>query len=97
MPFNQDPFQPELPQEAYRTSDAIFESTRNQSGSCTPLHFPIHHKPWAGAIIPSDRPLNVKPTPAGGVAIDGQPNLPLGHATLSDKIVGKTQKVWLLP
>ena len=57
---------------------------------------PTHHKPRAGATVPSDRPPNVKPTPAGSVAIDGKPNLPLRHATLSDKIVGRTQKVRLL-
>jgi len=30
---------------------------------------------------------------AGGVAIGGQSELPVGHAGLGDKIVGKTEKV----
>ncbi|KAI0728821.1 hypothetical protein C8Q72DRAFT_875553 [Fomitopsis betulina] len=38
-------------------------------------------------------PLNVQPTAAGGVAIDGRDDLPLDKATLTDKLVGKTQKV----
>ncbi|KAG1767372.1 hypothetical protein EV702DRAFT_754999 [Suillus placidus] len=41
----------------------------------------------------SERPLGVQPTPEGGVAIGGQPNLPEGHAGFSDKVIGKTQKV----
>lgn len=41
----------------------------------------------------SERPLGVQPTPEGGVAIGGQPNLPEGHAGFGDKVIGKTQKV----
>ncbi|KAN0080250.1 hypothetical protein V8E55_009816 [Tylopilus felleus] len=41
----------------------------------------------------SERPLGVTPVPEGGIAIGSQPNLPKGHATTGDKIVGKAQKV----
>jgi hypothetical protein len=41
----------------------------------------------------SERPLNVQPTDHGGVAIDGQGGLPEGKAKLTDKVVGKMQKV----
>lgn len=41
----------------------------------------------------TERPLGVQPTPEGGVAIGGQPNLPEGHASFGDKVIGKTQKV----
>lgn len=41
----------------------------------------------------SERPLNVQPTSQGGVAIGGQANLPEGKATVTDKLIGKTQKV----
>ncbi|KAI0632721.1 hypothetical protein C8Q77DRAFT_1073741 [Trametes polyzona] len=40
-----------------------------------------------------DRPMDVEPTERGGVAVGGNPNLPEGKAKLTDKIVGKTQKV----
>ncbi|EPS99212.1 hypothetical protein FOMPIDRAFT_1030937 [Fomitopsis schrenkii] len=40
-----------------------------------------------------DRPLDAQPTPAGGVAIDGRDDVPLGKASFSDKLIGKTQKV----
>ncbi|CAL1697758.1 unnamed protein product [Somion occarium] len=39
------------------------------------------------------RPLDVKPTERGGVAIGGQDDLPEGHAKFADKVIGKTQKV----
>lgn len=47
----------------------------------------------------SERPLNVKPTDQGGVAIDGRGDLPEGHANMADKVIGKVQKVspYLLP
>ncbi|KAF8837895.1 hypothetical protein BDN67DRAFT_148117 [Paxillus ammoniavirescens] len=41
----------------------------------------------------ADRPLDVAPTPEGGVAIGGGAGLPEGRAGLGDKVVGKTQKV----
>ncbi|KAF5361488.1 hypothetical protein D9758_006207 [Tetrapyrgos nigripes] len=41
----------------------------------------------------SDRPMNVQPTPAGGVAVDGRADLPEGKASMMDKVVGKTEKV----
>jgi len=41
----------------------------------------------------SDRPMNAQPSGAGGVAIDGREDLPEGHATATDKLVGKMQKV----
>ncbi|PCH42892.1 hypothetical protein WOLCODRAFT_58811, partial [Wolfiporia cocos MD-104 SS10] len=40
-----------------------------------------------------ERPLDVEPTSQGGVAIGGQDNLPEGRAKLTDKLIGKTQKV----
>ena len=44
----------------------------------------------------SERPLNVKPTDQGGVAIDGRGDLPEGHANMADKVIGKMQKVFSL-
>ncbi|KAG9310874.1 hypothetical protein JVU11DRAFT_8729 [Chiua virens] len=57
----------------------------------------------------TERPLDVAPAPegrsilittthlselvTGGVAVGGQPDLPEGHASMGDKIVGKAQKV----
>ncbi|KAI3612723.1 hypothetical protein WG66_014728 [Moniliophthora roreri] len=41
----------------------------------------------------TERPMNVQPTEAGGVAIDGRSELPEGHASATDKLIGKTQKV----
>ncbi|KAI0705993.1 hypothetical protein C8T65DRAFT_809580 [Cerioporus squamosus] len=40
-----------------------------------------------------ERPLGVQPTEQGGVAIGGEANLPEGHAKMTDKIIGKTQKL----
>ncbi|KIK65011.1 hypothetical protein GYMLUDRAFT_39421 [Collybiopsis luxurians FD-317 M1] len=39
------------------------------------------------------RPMDVEPTPAGGVAVGGQADLPEGKAGMMDKVVGKAQKV----
>ncbi|KAI0776638.1 hypothetical protein BD413DRAFT_610249 [Trametes elegans] len=39
------------------------------------------------------RPLGVEPTERGGVAVGGDSNLPEGKAKVTDKIIGKTQKV----
>lgn len=33
----------------------------------------------------------------GGVAVDGREDLPEGHAKMTDKLVGKTQKVSWVP
>ena len=41
----------------------------------------------------TERPLNVRPADQGGVAIDGRGDLPEGNANMTDKIVGKMQKV----
>ncbi|KAF9264495.1 hypothetical protein L218DRAFT_862576 [Marasmius fiardii PR-910] len=41
----------------------------------------------------TERPLNVQPSEAGGVAIGGRSDLPEGHASATDKLIGKTQKV----
>lgn len=41
----------------------------------------------------SERPLNVKPTNQGGVAVGGRGDLPEGHANMADKMIGKMQKV----
>ncbi|RDX46084.1 hypothetical protein OH76DRAFT_1457396 [Lentinus brumalis] len=40
-----------------------------------------------------ERPMGVQPTEQGGVAIGGEANLPEGHAKMTDKIIGKTQKL----
>ncbi|CCL99813.1 uncharacterized protein FIBRA_01837 [Fibroporia radiculosa] len=40
-----------------------------------------------------DRPMDVKPTSQGGVAVGGHDDLPEGKAKLTDKIIGKAQKV----
>ncbi|KIP05686.1 hypothetical protein PHLGIDRAFT_119589 [Phlebiopsis gigantea 11061_1 CR5-6] len=48
---------------------------------------------WDNSAAHPDRPMNVQTTNAGGVAIDGRDDLPEGHAKLTDKIIGKTQKV----
>lgn len=43
----------------------------------------------------TERPLNVEPAPQGGVAVGGDEGaeLPMGKASMGDKIIGKTQKV----
>ncbi|KIL64560.1 hypothetical protein M378DRAFT_163009 [Amanita muscaria Koide BX008] len=51
------------------------------------------YDPYFSTNASSNRPLDVKPTAQGGVAIGGQSDLPLGHADMGDKIIGKTQKV----
>ncbi|THH21764.1 hypothetical protein EUX98_g8285 [Antrodiella citrinella] len=40
-----------------------------------------------------ERPLGVQPTSQGGVAVGGNSDLPEGHASVMDKVIGKTQKV----
>ncbi|EGN94834.1 hypothetical protein SERLA73DRAFT_187902 [Serpula lacrymans var. lacrymans S7.3] len=45
------------------------------------------------SALDSDRQPDVQPSSAGGVAVGGQDDSTQGHATMSDKIVGKTQKV----
>jgi len=44
-------------------------------------------------VTNSERPMNVKPTDQGGVAIDGRGDLPEGHANMADKVIGGMQKV----
>ncbi|KAI5887931.1 uncharacterized protein SCHCODRAFT_01216282 [Schizophyllum commune H4-8] len=44
-------------------------------------------------VFTEERPLGVQPTSQGGVAVGGQEDKPMGHAKLTDKIVGKTEKV----
>ncbi|KAI6011423.1 hypothetical protein EDC04DRAFT_3094679 [Pisolithus marmoratus] len=41
----------------------------------------------------TERPLGVRPVPEGGVAVGGQPNLEASQASMTDRIVGKTEKV----
>ena len=41
----------------------------------------------------TERPLDVGPADQGGVAIDGRGDLPEGHANMTDKVIGKVQKV----
>ncbi|KAF9009247.1 hypothetical protein BDZ89DRAFT_1095205 [Hymenopellis radicata] len=41
----------------------------------------------------SERPMGVQPSSAGGVAVGGRNDLPEGHATAMDKMIGKTEKV----
>ncbi|KAG1853198.1 hypothetical protein DFJ58DRAFT_728316 [Suillus subalutaceus] len=45
------------------------------------------------ATLGTERQLGVQPTPEDGIAIDGQPNPPEGHAGFGD---GKTQKASLV-
>jgi len=61
-------------------------ATMNQTG---------RHSPSAqgNTAFNTHRPLNVQPTSAGGVAIDGRADLPEGKADFGDKVIGKTQKV----
>ncbi|KAF7980453.1 hypothetical protein HWV62_38312 [Athelia sp. TMB] len=40
-----------------------------------------------------ERPLDVQPAPEGGVAVGGNDDLPMGKASFSDKMIGKTQKL----
>ncbi|KIY67389.1 hypothetical protein CYLTODRAFT_353334, partial [Cylindrobasidium torrendii FP15055 ss-10] len=40
-----------------------------------------------------ERPLDVKPSHAGGVAVGGRSDVPEGKATALDKLAGKTEKV----
>ncbi|TBU24885.1 hypothetical protein BD311DRAFT_809650 [Dichomitus squalens] len=41
----------------------------------------------------AERPLGVQPTAQGGVAVGGRSDLPETHASMTDKLIGKTQKV----
>ncbi|KAF9647215.1 hypothetical protein BDM02DRAFT_3129866 [Thelephora ganbajun] len=41
----------------------------------------------------SERPLNIQSTDQGGVAVDGRGDLLEGHANVTDKLIGKLQKV----
>ncbi|OBZ74533.1 hypothetical protein A0H81_05193 [Grifola frondosa] len=60
-----------------------------------------HNTPEAGAhqtapvhsAFNEDRPMDVQPTSQGGVAIGGNNNLPEGKASMTDKLIGKGQKV----
>jgi len=55
---------------------------------------PEYNNPSSGRnAFNSERPLNVKPTDQGSVAIDGRGDLPEGHANMADKVIGKVQKV----
>eukprot|EP00914_Ancora_sagittata_P022598 GHVO01044861.1.p1 GENE.GHVO01044861.1~~GHVO01044861.1.p1 ORF type:complete len:177 (-),score=16.02 GHVO01044861.1:47-577(-) len=45
------------------------------------------------AFTETQRPMDVQPTAAGGVAVGGNSDLPEGKASMMDKLVGKTQKV----
>ena len=55
---------------------------------------PDYNVPSSGRnAFNSERPLNVRPTDQGGVAIDGRGDLPEGHANMTDKVIGKVQKV----
>ena len=55
---------------------------------------PDHNEPFINQnASSSERPLDVGPTNQGGVAIDGRGDLPEGHANMSDKVIGKMQKV----
>ena len=57
----------------------------------------FHDSPSGQNAFNSERPLNVKPTNEGGVAIDGRGDLPEGHSNVADKMIGKAQKVIYLP
>ncbi|KAK1231918.1 hypothetical protein PQX77_004955 [Marasmius sp. AFHP31] len=59
----------------------------------TGTHSTGHHDTSGKNAFNSDRPMNVQPTEAGGVAVGGRSDLPEGRATATDKLVGKTQKV----
>ncbi|KAJ3808521.1 hypothetical protein F5876DRAFT_67216 [Lentinula aff. lateritia] len=57
-------------------------------------HHEHHDRPQEGRNAFSEqRPMDVHPTSAGGVAVDGNSDLPEGKATVMDKVVGKTQKI----
>ncbi|KAI1795429.1 hypothetical protein LXA43DRAFT_1058563 [Ganoderma leucocontextum] len=49
---------------------------------------PEGRNPWT-----EERPLDVRPTEHGGVAVGGRADVPETHASATDKLVGKTQKV----
>ncbi|KAJ3775806.1 hypothetical protein FB446DRAFT_842904 [Lentinula raphanica] len=57
-------------------------------------HHESHHDQYEGRnAFTEQRPMDVQPTSAGGVAIGGNSDLPEGKASMMDKVVGKTQKV----
>ncbi|GLB44580.1 hypothetical protein LshimejAT787_1702070 [Lyophyllum shimeji] len=65
---------------------------RNEERSTHVTHAASSHGQGKNAFN-SERPLDVQPTEAGGVAVGGRPDLPEGQAGLGDKMIGKTQKV----
>ncbi|KAL0575098.1 hypothetical protein V5O48_006874 [Marasmius crinis-equi] len=67
------------------------EFARDQTSATHPSG--THHDTSGQNAFNSERPMNVQPTEAGGVAIGGRSDLPEGKASATDKLIGKTQKV----
>ncbi|KAJ3830459.1 hypothetical protein F5880DRAFT_1468339 [Lentinula raphanica] len=77
-----------------RTPSTWNERTEEQFAREQPGHHESHHDQYEGRnAFTEQRPMDVQPTSAGGVAIGGNSDLPEGKASMMDKVVGKTQKV----
>ncbi|KAI0030451.1 hypothetical protein K488DRAFT_54231 [Vararia minispora EC-137] len=51
------------------------------------------HETRGANAFNTERPMDVRPTDEGGVAVGGQSDLPMGQANTLDKVIGKTEKV----
>ncbi|KAL0952796.1 hypothetical protein HGRIS_007021 [Hohenbuehelia grisea] len=79
-----------------RTSSNTWNEAQENSFVTGQGHGGVQHRTGSAQgenAFNSNRPMNVQPTEAGGVAVGGHSDLPEGKATFGDKIVGKTQKV----
>jgi len=81
--------QPPSTHAASRSSDNAADRPPQQTSASA-----THHSESGVNAFNSDRPMNTEPAPGGGVAIDGgDDDMPMGKASMADKLVGKTEKV----
>lgn len=80
------------PSQRYTTEQNPSFALRDEEQSRQIAHAAPPHV-QGKSTFSSERPLDVKPTTAGGVAIGGCSDLSMGRAGLGDKMIGKTQKV----
>ncbi|KAH8093078.1 hypothetical protein BXZ70DRAFT_1010564 [Cristinia sonorae] len=79
---------------SFRRGDSGYKEGRGQATSLGNADPSLNKEAFAKHnAFHEDRPMGVQPTSQGGVAIGGKSDLPEGHASVMDKMVGKTQKV----
>ncbi|KAG1750415.1 uncharacterized protein EDB91DRAFT_1243992 [Suillus paluster] len=99
---NNDALNTSPPQHQLHDSSEPLPGSGSRAGTKTQDYSPANiermesQEAHGNTEFTSDRPLGVKPTPEGRVAIGGQPNQPEGHAGFGDKVIGKTQKAGLV-